>query len=336
MKKAQKRLTHFSKPNKLKELVKASQIRAKLFDKKFDDINANLWSHKQLGYQVAYQYNITKDFIAEYPTLSKSDIDLLEKADQKALTNLSLYVGMFKPSLSKAGKDAKSEIMKRFKERQDFLDTYGGVTAINGSTEYAENNEVKCKISSVPQHIYDSIVGNIERDWDKKHHSGMKYKVKGVYQVTDLAVESEFNDIKKENAKVKSNLRGHHKNTVSDIFYHGTGAMATSLILGHSGEFKVGKAKVGRMLGNGIYLADKSSKSAQYISDKGYSRSGIRGSLMVVEASLGSMTTRANRANWDKYDTVYADTSTGLLNNEWCVHNPKAVIPRYLVEMEIM
>lgn len=111
--------------------------------------------------------------------------------------------------------------------------------------------------------------------------------------------------------------------------------MATSLILGHSGAFKVVKAKVGRMLGDGIYLADKASKSAQYISDAGYSRSGIKGSLMVVEAVTGDTLSQRTNQGYN-HDTVFAGTQHGLLNSEWCVHDPNAVIPRYLVEMEVL
>lgn len=330
----------FSTPAELDNLVNASNLKAKLFDKKFDDVNANLWGFKQIANQIAYQYETNRDFVAEYPILSKSDIDKVNSGDQTALTNLSLYAGMFKPSLSKGGSDAKSALMQKFKERQDFLDTYGGVSSISGNAGYAENNEVKCKVSSVSQKVYDQISRNIASDWDKKNHGRMKYKIKGIYEVSGLQAESDFNAIKNSH-KGKQNksmsVTGHTKNQTSDLFYHGTGAMATSLILGHSGGFKVGKAKVGRMLGDGIYLADKSSKSAQYISDSGYSRAGIHGSLMVVEASLGSVTGRNDRRNWDGYDTVFAGTSNDhVLNNEWCVHNPKAIIPRYLVEMEVL
>lgn len=112
--------------------------------------------------------------------------------------------------------------------------------------------------------------------------------------------------------------------------------MATSLILGHSGQFKVGKAKVGRMLGDGIYLADKASKSAQYISDGGFTHHGAQGSLMVVEASLGGVVNGVKCKN-DPGDTVYAGPKTdSLLNNEWCIRDPQAVLPRYLVQMEIL
>lgn len=336
---AQYFMDNFTSPAELDNLVEASRLRASLFDKKFVDINANLWHFKQIGAQLAFQYDITKDFVADYPILSSSDIDKLESGDEKALTNLSLFAGMFKPSLSKNGEDAKSQLLQKFKERQDFLNTYGGVSAVTNSTGYSENNEVKCQVSKVSDKVYKSISNDIARDWDKKNHGGMRYKIKGIYEVSGLAVEKEFESIKKSHSsrqRKSPTLTSQPKNQTSDMFYHGTGAMATSLILGHSGEFKVGKAKVGRMLGDGIYLADKSSKSAQYISDSGYSRKGISGSLMIVEASLGSVTSRGDRRNWDAYDTVFAGTQDRLLNNEWCVHNPKAVIPRYLVEMEVL
>ena len=87
------------------------------------------------------------------------------------------------------------------------------------------------------------------------------------------------------------------------------------------------------MLGHGIYLADKSSKSSQYISDNSYARHNISGSLMIVEASLGNVVTQKKSTDGD---TVFGEKSRALKNNEWCVRNPKAVIPRYLVEMELL
>ena len=179
------------------------------------------------------------------------------------------------------------------------------------------------------------ITDKIAADWDKQSHGRMKYRIKGVFEVSGLAVEKDFNKIKKEHQKYNG-IKSMGKDCGSDFFYHGTGSMATSLILGHSGEFKIAKVKAGRMLGDGIYLADKSSKSAQYISDAGYARSHISGSLMLVEASLGNtITDRSSRAA-STYDSVFAGKKQGLLNNEWCVRDTHSVIPRYLVQMEIL
>lgn len=316
------------------DLEKAAQIRQKMFDPKFTDLNVNLYHYKMIAAQLSYQYEIKKDFVSEYPILSKDNLDKLDNADENSLTNLSLYAGMFKPSLSKGGKSAKDALMDKYSERQAFLDAYGGVRAISGSNQYAENNEVKCKISKASPKKTQEIIDGIAKDWDMRSHGNMKYKINGVYEVSGLAAEKEFNQIKAQHSKYAGKTAG-GKKCDSDMFYHGTGSMATSLILGHSGEFKLVKAKVGRMLGDGIYLADKSSKSAQYIGDAGYSHHGIQGSLMIVEASLGD-TLSARTSGGQSHDSIYAGRQHGLLNSEWCVHDPHAVIPRYLVEMEIL
>lgn len=327
------------------DLFKASHVRQQLFEPKFTDLNANLYHHRIMADQLSFQYEVKKDFASEYPILSKDNLDKLEVSDEDSLTNLSLYAGMFKPSLvkkTKNGESVKDILMKKYSERQAFLDAYGGVTQIQNAVEYSENNEIHCKISKADSVKAKEIINNIAKDWDRKNHGGMKYSVKGVYEITDLAVEEDFNNIKSKNSKFSKETSG-GKNCKSDMFYHGTGSVATSLILGHSGQFKIVNAKVGRMLGNGIYLADKSSKSAQYISDDGFSRHGISGSLMVVEASLGDTISAVstgkfsnNGYDWGSHDSVFGGKKEyNLLNNEWCVHDPKAVIPRYLVEMEI-
>lgn len=243
------------------DLMKAFELRAQLFDPKFIDLNVNLYHHKMMASQLAYQYFINKDFVAEYPILSKDNLDKLDKADEDSLTNLALYAGMFKPSLTKGGKSAKDALMDKYAERQAILDAYGGVTAVGTGSQYSENNEIRCKVSKVSDRKAKEITDKIAADWDKQSHGHMQYRIKGIYEVSGLAAEKDFDKIKKQHSQY-SGVKSGGKDCSSDLFYHGTGSMATSLILGHSGEFKIVKAKVGRMLGDGIYLADKSSKSA--------------------------------------------------------------------------
>lgn len=231
-----------------------------------------------------------------------------------------------KPSLKKKGKGEEEiiqELSEKYRQNMKLLKIYG-VDLHNDSIELSD---VKCQISSVSSEEQKEITNKIFKDWDRKHHNNIKPEILGVYQVSGLPVEEDYNKIKEQNEKkYKGNTR---------LFYHGTGSFATSLILGHSGGFKLVKAKVGRMLGDGIYLADKPSKSAQYISDQGFTRHGAEGSLMVCEASLGKI----GDLNQPKIDTVEAIAGkgiyAGLINNEWCVKNPNAVLPRYLVHMKI-
>lgn len=314
-------------------IIDAIDAVREMADPKFTDVNVNLRHTQKIAGELTRQYFCTtKDFSAEYPVLSKDNIDTLETGDQDALTNLALHAGSFKPSLAKKG-DINAAMKKSMAERQAFLDAYGGAQAIKDNPSYAEDNEIRCKVSKASPKKTKEITDKIAKDWDMNNHGSMKYKIKGVYEVSGLALDKEFQQIKNQHSKHKGYKVG-GKDCSSDLFYHGTGSMATSLILGHSGEFKLVKAKVGRMLGDGIYLADKSSKSGQYIGDSGYSRKGIEGSLMIVEASLGQTATR--RGDVKGVDSVFAGKGQGLLNSEWCVHNPKAVIPRYLVHMEIV
>ena len=317
------------------KLAEANQIRKQLFDSKFTDLNANLYHYKQMAQQLSYQYEIKKDFVFDYPILSKTDIDKLETSDTDCVTQLALCAGMFKPSLTRTGKSAKDVLLDKYKERQAMLKIYGGATQVSGNPTYAEDNEVRCKVSKASPQKAQEIIKQIAANWDNQAHGNMKYKIKGVFEVSGLAVEEQFNQIKAKNQAHVNEFSG-GKNCASDFFYHGTGSMATSLILGHSGQFKVGKAKVGRMLGDGIYLADKSSKSAQYLNDFKFSMHNSQGSLMVVEASLGRTVT-GFRNRHKPGDSVYAGGPTdGLLNKEWCVRDPQAVMPRYLVQIELL
>ena len=320
------------------KVKRAKEIFKAMGDSKYENILINLIHDKKVSTEITAQYYTDKDFIKEYPVLTNSNIDVLNSGDQNALSNLSLYAGLFKPSLGNDVQKAKDILNDKLRIRNAYLTAYGGVTQVSTDTSddkksgaYAEDIEVRCKISSASPEVTKRITDKIRADWDNDAHGNMKFQIQGVYEISNLAVENDFNEIKNNNANFTETIGG--KKCDTDLFYHGTGSMATSLILGHTGEFKIVKAKVGRMLGDGIYLADKASKSAQYIGDDGYSRHNISGSLMIVEASLGN--TVAKRGDVKNCDSVFAGKKQGLLNNEWCVHNPKAVIPRYLVQMKL-
>ena len=208
-----------------------------------------------------------------------------------------------------------------------------------------EDNEIKCKLSSVTDEEFKTIVQQIEADQDKKYHGYMKYKIHGIYRISGLELEDEFNQIVKSNEYYK-NRRAGEKNCQIDTFYHGTGAASTCLILGHSGQFEVGDPKIGRMLGNGIYLADKSSKSAQYIREDGFLKNQSRGSLLLCKASLGDCYRVSGEIDdeddlksfWEdveeNYDSTYDYYRT--LNPEWCLYDPQAILPQFVVDLEVI
>jgi poly [ADP-ribose] polymerase len=93
------------------------------------------------------------------------------------------------------------------------------------------------------------------------------------------------------------------------------------------------------MLGNGIYLADRSSKSTNYCSAR---RSGVPQMLLVVESALGNAYVAPDAAPFDRppdgYDSVWGKAgytriggSYTLVNNEFVVYSPAQQTIRYLV-----
>lgn len=207
---------------------------------------------------------------------------------------------------------------------------------------------VKSKLSTVTpdSNDYNRIVKSIEDTWEKTRlnflqQQGGHYKIHAVYKIEGLNVETGFQKIVKSNAKYSKNTHG-GKNAQIDTFFHGAPPTNVGQILGVSGQFKIlKKARVGSMFGRGIYLASNSSKSAEYLSN--------RGGFFVCEASLGNaMDSPGAPDYWDdeieegiksQYDSICADVSdehdTVLMQPEYVVYSENAVIPRYVVDMEI-
>lgn len=235
------------------------------------------------------------------------------------------------------------EVKATLKEHEDKL--LNTISTLKDKGGYMENNEIKTKVSAVTPEEFTQLSDQIAKDWDNDTHGHIKYKIHGIYKVEDMPVEEEYNAIVKDNEDYAGDDAG-GKDCHEDIFYHGTGSVATCGILGHSGQFKINEnAKCGRMLGDGIYLADKSSKSAQYIQDLGFSRKAGRGTLMICTASLGYCLFDPEED--EEEDINYAELgeeydSMGLSgygivdNSEWCVYNAQAVKPKYLVDLEIL
>lgn len=120
------------------------------------------------------------------------------------------------------------------------------------------------------------------------------------------------------------------KSVVIDPTFHGTGSQAACFILRYG--FTVPPASdgsvVGRMLGDGIYIADTTDKASQYITDSGYGRGlGSEGYLLEMEAVLGD--------RGIDFESAGVDDSK-VLAPEWCIRhgNSQLKIRRaYFVEL---
>ena len=211
------------------------------------------------------------------------------------------------------------------------------------------NNDakVKSKISSVPSSSreYKKITKLIEDTWEKSElnqlqQAGGTYKIHGIYKIEGLSVEKNFQDIVKSHANYSTETYG-GKNGQIDTFFHGTPFLGLGHILGISGQLKIlDDARVGSMYGRGLYLASNSSKSAEYLNN--------HGGFLICDASLGNtLEVQGAPDYWDddieegiksEYNALFADKASGsysLYQPEYVVYNENAVIPRYVVDMEI-
>lgn len=176
-----------------------------------------------------------------------------------------------------------------------------------------------------PDHpVYGSIMAYINRT--QVH--GYKIKVKDVFEVC----------IPEERKAYEQNKRGTSRR---ELLFHGTRNGNIRHIL-RTGLICPRTPSNGRMLGSGIYLANKASKSANYCMA---SRRGLPGMLLVVEAALGKcyVAPRAEAYNAPPrgYDSVMGmagRTSIGgpftLMNDEFVVYSPAQQTIRYLVTFE--
>lgn len=177
-------------------------------------------------------------------------------------------------------------------------------------------------------------------DWQRKIDSDWTHHKTGnwsrgsvqVNNVFDIMYHDYFDDYKKIEQS-KGNV---------DYMYHGTDFKAAALIT--KGGYIVPKqAKAGRMLGDGVYFAKSSSKSAGYLRSSGWNRGGDHGVLLWNRVAKGVETDPKNPNAGIRnrsIDTVYAGGQTGanqgtwLGHDEWCVKNPKACVPIQWIDVQ--
>lgn len=192
---------------------------------------------------------------------------------------------------------------------------------------------IRCSLATLPDTDYKNLQHKVKVDWDQTVHGNNSAVFHGAYAIKNLEHEEKFK------------AACQRMNEKPQRFYHGTSFEGTQGILGNTGHFRVPKnanqVKAGSMLGYGIYLASKSSKSAQYFRGYNNGRYGC-GSLLICDAILGKQMPYVGRSSSPTYDTqdgtVCATTSMNsrynLLNDEWAVRNEDFVMPRILVDME--
>lgn len=195
------------------------------------------------------------------------------------------------------------------------------------------NDWAHCSLDKVPDHEAKKVEARVLQTHDSVNHRSFTTKVHGVYRIKNLPYEEEFKKI--DAARNNTNF-----------YYHGTDFKATQKILGASGQFVIKPrqdAKAGRMLGDGVYLAEQSSKSMQYVGGQ-YVPGGLssaRGVLFVCKASLGNVVI-SNKRGYDDNQPIMRKKETDtvacvrphVVNPEWAVKEEKAVMPRLWIDVE--
>lgn len=205
-----------------------------------------------------------------------------------------------------------------------------------------------CSLATCQGSDEQAIQTRIKHDWDistyhtnSKYHSGsgriythVKAVFNGVYAINNSANQERFEKLQKKTGETPVSL------------FHGCkrhNAFWTACY--NSGFYwESNGGDNGRMLGDGVYLADLAGKSAGYLGKWG-SGYGKEGCMFICDAMLGKeyvSTSHSDARAHNKVgsvDTVsmQAGTSLGgtraLRADEWCVNKADRVSPRYIIDM---
>ncbi|HUP26801.1 MAG TPA: WGR domain-containing protein [Chloroflexia bacterium] len=174
----------------------------------------------------------------------------------------------------------------------------------------------------------DNVYKSLRKYVENTQVHGYKIKVGDVFEVC----------VPEERRAYEQNTKG---TSHRELLFHGTRNQNVRHIL-RQGLICPQSASNGRMLGNGIYLANKASKSANYCSTR---RSGVPHMLLVVEAALGNRYVAPEAAAFSSppigFDSVWGragHTKVGgtytLMNDEFVVYSPAQQTIRYLVTFD--
>ncbi len=193
-------------------------------------------------------------------------------------------------------------------------------------TALGRANEIELNIpevSATEEELAETEIERMTFELDKYRagkHGDIALEIKKVFRV----------EIKEQVEGTASFERRKPGTEILNNAFHGTGSQAASFILRYG--FTVPPATdgsvVGRMLGDGVYIADTTDKAAQYITDSGYGRGlGNQGYLFNMKAFLGE--------KGEDYESAGVDDKM-TISPEWCVKhgNEQLLIRRaYLVEL---
>lgn len=194
------------------------------------------------------------------------------------------------------------------------------------------NFDTMIGLSTIPK---IDIQKRMDNSWDHGNHSDFQVTVNHAFKIKHpVPIQEKWETARRKHGNVQSGM------------YHGTDYAAGRGINSTGFRVSLEDVKAGRMLGDGVYLSNTSSKTVQYIGES-YGRDRADGVIMELDAALDSTT------DWTQNETWYDDFSQGnvnsvhapkgkqgftknglgakyersIVNDEWAVKDPAAVIP---------
>lgn len=180
---------------------------------------------------------------------------------------------------------------------------------------------------------------HMDKNWNTYDNGAIKAKILNAFEVTQPGVLHE--DYQRTKTK--------YGNT--KFLYHGTGVDGATGIV-KSGHFVGDVPKIGRIHGNGIYMADQESKSVQYAHEgSGYKTTKSRGVVFISQVAMGNVVKQHNYggasggSNADLRPGVDTFIKTGsamggdpfkstTYSNEYIVRDSRAIQPRIWLDIE--
>jgi hypothetical protein len=273
----------------------------------------------KLEESMKYGYAFNKD-TGEYGKISPKTHKILGVNDSTALTGKRYFI---------VEKDFKKPTKAELKKEPTFEPDFNKMSALTtlGSDKLAEINS------------------SMKETWNNADHFRFKAEAKNAFKITPP------DHVTKEYNEVKASI-----NTEKFSMYHGTHHEAASHI-SRDGYRINPKPKIGRVWGNGLYLADGHSKAVQYAHEgSGSAATYSRGVMFYNKASLGSVesgkvsvpfgTTRPSASSAfpgkversnnlrEGLDTLIVKPSGRWTSNEFVVKNSRGVVPTVWVDIE--
>ncbi len=181
----------------------------------------------------------------------------------------------------------------------------------------------------------DASISTLDSESDA-YKSLVEYVKRTVVHGYSINIKDIFEiEIPVEREAYMGDTRGKSK---KDLLFHGTYNRNIRHIL-RSGLICPRTASNGRMLGNGIYFANKASKSTNYCNSSSYQ---IPQMLFVAEVALGKMYTAHNADPYSNeppagYDSVFGKANytkssyLTLMNDEFVVYRPSQQTIRFMI-----